>query len=52
MRDGKALVNCNRFMGYDKDENGNLVINPKEAEFVKRIFREYVDGKGVAKICQ
>jgi site-specific DNA recombinase len=52
MRDGKSLVNCNRFMGYDKDENGNLVINPEEAEIVKLIFREYVDGKGVAKICK
>ena len=52
MRDGKAIVNCNRFMGYDKDEDGNLIINEKEAEVVKRIFREYVDGKGVAAICK
>ena len=52
MRDGKAMVNCNRFMGYDKDENGNLIINEKEAETVRRMFREYVDGKGVAAICK
>ena len=52
MRDGKAMVNCKRFMGYDKDENGNLIINKKEAEIIKRIFREYVDGKGVASICK
>lgn len=52
MRDGKALVNCKRFMGYDKDENGQLVINKEEAKVVERIFREYVDGKGVAAICR
>jgi len=52
MRDGKAIVNCKRFMGYDKDENGHLVINEQEAIIVERIFREYVDGKGVAAICK
>lgn len=52
MRDGKALVNCKRFMGYDKDENGQLVINEKEAKVVERIFREYVNGKGVNAICK
>lgn len=52
MRDGKALVNCKRFMGYDKDENGQLVINKEEAKVVERIFREYVDGRGVAAICR
>ena len=52
MRDGKAIVNCNRFMGYDKDENGQLVINKEEASVVERIFREYVDGKGVSAICK
>ena len=41
MRDGKAIVNCNRFMGYDKDENKLLVINEQEAKVVERIFREY-----------
>jgi DNA invertase Pin-like site-specific DNA recombinase len=50
MRDGKAIVNCNRFMGYDKNENGQLVINEQEAKVVERIFREYVEGKGVAAI--
>ena len=52
MRDGKAIVNCNRFMGYDKDENGQLIINKEEAKVVERIFREYTGGKGVAAICR
>ena len=42
---GKVQVNHSRFLGYDKDEDGNLVINPAEAEVVKRIFREYLEGK-------
>lgn len=42
---GKVQVNASRFLGYDKDENGNLVINPAEAEVVKRIYREFLSGK-------
>ena len=42
---GKVQVCTNRFLGYDKDEDGNLVINPKEAEVVKRIYREYLGTK-------
>jgi len=42
---GRVQVNHTRFLGYDKDANGNLVINPKEAEVVKRIYREYLEGK-------
>lgn len=47
---GKVQVNHNRFLGYDKDENGNLVINPEQAEIVKRIFREYLEGYSMNKI--
>ena len=42
---GKVQVCANRFLGYDKDEDGNLVINPEEAEVVKRIYREYLEGR-------
>ena len=42
---GKVQVCANRFLGYDKDEDGNLVINPKEAEVVKHIYREYLEGR-------
>lgn len=50
MKDGVAVVNCSRFLGYDKDENGNLIINPEEAKIVQRIYREYLEGKGCGKI--
>lgn len=42
---GKVLVNARNFLGYDKDEEGHLIINPAEAEIVKRIFREYLEGQ-------
>lgn len=41
---GILHLNTNRFMGYDKDKNGNLVINKKQAAIVKRIFNEYING--------
>lgn len=50
--DGKLHLNTNRFLGYDKDENGNLVINREQAEIVKRIFREFMDGINPDVICK
>jgi DNA invertase Pin-like site-specific DNA recombinase len=47
---GKVQVNHNRFMGYTKDEEGNLIIIPEEAEIIKRIYREYLEGKSLAGI--
>ena len=35
---GEGMINTTRFMGYDKDETGDLVINKKEAKIVRRIF--------------
>lgn len=43
---GELIINTARFLGYDKNEYGELVINLKEAEIVKRIFSEYLSGKG------
>ena len=36
---GIVQVNHNRFLGYTKDADKNLVIVPEEAEIVKRIYR-------------
>ena len=49
---GKVIVNHTKFMGYDKDENGNLVINEKQAKVVRRIFTDYLDGKGPNRIAR
>ena len=43
---GKVAINATRFLGYDKDEYGNLVINLGQAETVERIFTDYIGGKG------
>ena len=47
---GKVQVNHNRFLGYTKDDDGHLIIDPKQAEIVKRIYREYLEGSSMDKI--
>ena len=49
---GKVMVNASCFLGYDKDENGDLVINPEQAETVKRIYREYLEGASCQQIAR
>ena len=49
---GKVMVNARCFLGYDKDENGQLIINPEEAEVVKRIYLEYLEGASCKKIAR
>lgn len=49
---GLVQVNHNRFLGYTKDEDGRLVIEPQEAEIVKRIYREYLEGASLQQIGQ
>ncbi len=50
MREGKVCLNCTRFLGYDKDENGRLVVVESEAVIVRKIFELYLNGFGVRKI--
>ncbi len=49
---GEIQINCARFLGYTKDENKHLVIVPEEAEIVKRIYREYLEGSSMLKIAR
>lgn len=49
-QNGEVQVNHNRFLGYTKDENGHLIIEPKGAEVVKRIYREYLEGSSLKQI--
>ncbi len=49
-QNGEMTINHNRFMGYTKDEEGNLVVDEAEAEIVKRIYREYLEGKSLIQI--
>lgn len=43
-KQGVIHINTNRFYGYDKDEEGKLVINPEQAKVVKWLFESYMDG--------
>lgn len=43
-QNGQVQVNHNHFLGYTKDEDGNLIVDEDEAVIVKRIFREYLEG--------
>lgn len=47
---GKVQINHNWFLGYTKDAEGNLVIDPKQAEIVRRIYREYLEGASFLQI--
>ena len=42
---GQHKMSTKRFLGYDRDENGKLVVNQKQAVIVKRLFMEYLHGK-------
>ena len=39
-------------LGYDNDEDGNLVVNPEEAETVKVIFDLYLNGYSFKEIAE
>lgn len=48
---GVQIVNCSRFLGYDKDPNTKeLVINPAEARVVRFIFRAFLEGFSIPEI--
>ena len=47
---GKVQINHNWFLGYTKDAEGNLVIDPEQAEIVRRIYREYLEGASFLQI--
>lgn len=49
---GKVMVNHNKFMGYTKNAEGELVIVPEEAEVVKLVFRLYLEGLSSEKIAR
>ena len=49
---GKVHINHVKFLGYDKNRYGDLVINEKQAKTVRRIFREFLDGKSTTQIAR
>ena len=51
-QNGQVQVNHNHFLGYTKDDEGNLIIDPEQAEVVKHIYREYLEGYSMDKIAK
>lgn len=49
---GELIINTRRFLGYDKDEYGDLIINREEAKIVELIFNMYLNGYGSHRIAK
>lgn len=50
--DGKYNLARKNFLGYKKDQDGNIVIDEKEALVVKKIYRYFLDGMTPGGIAQ
>ena len=50
--DGKATVPFGRFLGYDRGEHGELVINEEEADTVRIIYAEFLAGLSYTAIAK
>jgi len=48
--EGRFLYNFSQTLGYTKDDDGKYIIVPEEAEIVKRIYREYLNGYSIKQI--
>ena len=44
MADGKVSVPFGRFMGYDRGEDGSLVINEEQAVVIRKIYAYFLQG--------
>ena len=49
---GEVRVNTKKFVGYDRGEDGNLVINPQQAKIVRRIFHDFLEGDSPESIAK
>ncbi|MBI9009688.1 MAG: recombinase family protein [Tenericutes bacterium] len=49
-KEGLVHINTSRFLGYDKDENGKIIINYNQAKTVKMIFGMYIAGSSLKEI--
>ncbi len=50
--EGKLHLDAAHFLGYDQDEDGNLVINQEQAKIVRRIYKEFLDGRSPQEIAK
>ncbi|MDR6938526.1 recombinase family protein [Arcanobacterium hippocoleae] len=48
--DGKVNMPFKNFLGYKRGSDGSPVINPEQAETVRRIYRHYLEGMSIPQI--
>jgi DNA invertase Pin-like site-specific DNA recombinase len=51
-QNGKLVMCTNGFLGYDKDKEGNLIINEEQAQTVQYIFHKYINGMGITMLAR
>ena len=51
-KNGEMHLNTFKFLGYDKDEDGKLVINDEQAQTIRRIYREFLWGMSPQEIAE
>ena len=51
-KQGKIMLNTKRFLGYDKDAHGHLVVNEEQAAIVRRIFTDYLSGLSISHLAK
>ena len=49
-QDGKVYMPYGNFLGYNRGEDGEPVINPEQADIVRRIYRQYLEGMSIPQI--
>ncbi|MBW9171209.1 recombinase family protein [Clostridium estertheticum] len=49
---GEAIINVNRLIGYEKYENGILIINEEQAEIVSKTYKLFLAGETGYKIAK
>ena len=47
---GEILMSTKFFLGYTRDKDNNIIVEPREALIVQRIFREYIGGFSTMQI--
>ena len=50
--DGKVTVPFGRFLGYDRGEDGNLVVNKEQAKIVREIYGLFLQGRSPYQIAK
>lgn len=50
MKEGNWSIPTSKFLGYTKDENGNMIIDEEQAKVVRAIFNLYLANKSMSEI--